>query len=104
MMLRLLPETPEEPFALWEILNGDDEPLVGLILDSKFQSLVVPLCCIITNNRRVVKFLQAEYLMRVEVPHTCSCPEWDQPFVWVSPMTSDLEGLILEYFETGEHI
>ena len=37
MMLRLLPETPQEPFALWEILNKDDEPLVGLILDSKFE-------------------------------------------------------------------
>uniref|UniRef100_A0A3Q2NPZ1 Collagen type XIV alpha 1 chain n=1 Tax=Fundulus heteroclitus TaxID=8078 RepID=A0A3Q2NPZ1_FUNHE len=33
MMLRLLPETPQEPFALWEILNKDNEPMVGLILD-----------------------------------------------------------------------
>jgi len=35
MMLRLLPETPQEPFALWEILNKDNNPLVGLILDSE---------------------------------------------------------------------
>lgn len=40
MMLRLLPETPQEPFALWEILDKDNEPLVGLILDSKSESLV----------------------------------------------------------------
>lgn len=43
MMLRLLPETPQEPFALWEILDKDNEPLVGLILDSKFESLVFSL-------------------------------------------------------------
>lgn len=41
MMLRLLPETPQEPFALWEILNKDNEPMVGLILDSESESLKV---------------------------------------------------------------
>ncbi|KAM4735746.1 collagen alpha-1(XIV) chain [Anableps anableps] len=39
MMLRLLPETPQEPFALWEILNKDNEPMVGLILDSSGKTL-----------------------------------------------------------------
>nr|XP_019946701.1 PREDICTED: collagen alpha-1(XIV) chain [Paralichthys olivaceus] len=39
MMIRLLPETPEEPFALWEILNKDHEPLVGLILDNSGKTL-----------------------------------------------------------------
>uniref|UniRef100_A0A3Q2G2Y4 Collagen type XIV alpha 1 chain n=1 Tax=Cyprinodon variegatus TaxID=28743 RepID=A0A3Q2G2Y4_CYPVA len=39
MMLRLLPETPQEPFALWEILNKDNEPIVGLILDSSGKTL-----------------------------------------------------------------
>ncbi|XP_028326880.1 collagen alpha-1(XIV) chain isoform X2 [Gouania willdenowi] len=39
MMLRLLPETPQEPFALWEILNQDNEPLVGLILDNSGKTL-----------------------------------------------------------------
>ncbi|XP_044215534.1 collagen alpha-1(XIV) chain isoform X1 [Thunnus albacares] len=39
MMLRLLPETPQEPFALWEILNKDSEPLVGLILDNSGKTL-----------------------------------------------------------------
>ncbi|KAM7420454.1 hypothetical protein PAMA_014937 [Pampus argenteus] len=39
MMLRLLPETPQEPFALWEILNRDNEPLVGLILDNSGKTL-----------------------------------------------------------------
>ncbi|ROI15268.1 Collagen alpha-1(XIV) chain [Anabarilius grahami] len=33
MLFRLLPETPQEPFALWEILNNNNEPLVGVILD-----------------------------------------------------------------------
>ncbi|KAI4876701.1 hypothetical protein NFI96_002792 [Prochilodus magdalenae] len=28
MLFRLLPETPQEPFALWEILNSRNEPLV----------------------------------------------------------------------------
>uniref|UniRef100_A0A674D5U0 Collagen type XIV alpha 1 chain n=1 Tax=Salmo trutta TaxID=8032 RepID=A0A674D5U0_SALTR len=35
MLFRLLSETPKEPFALWEILNKDNEPLVGVILDNK---------------------------------------------------------------------
>ncbi|XP_061809382.1 collagen alpha-1(XIV) chain isoform X2 [Nerophis lumbriciformis] len=39
MMIRLLPETPQEPFALWEILNKDKEPLVGLILDNSGKTL-----------------------------------------------------------------
>uniref|UniRef100_A0A3B5BAD1 Collagen type XIV alpha 1 chain n=1 Tax=Stegastes partitus TaxID=144197 RepID=A0A3B5BAD1_9TELE len=39
MMLRLLPETPQEPFALWEILKKDNEPLVGLILDNSGKTL-----------------------------------------------------------------
>uniref|UniRef100_A0A3Q3EL43 Collagen, type XIV, alpha 1a n=1 Tax=Labrus bergylta TaxID=56723 RepID=A0A3Q3EL43_9LABR len=39
MMLRLLPETPQEPFALWEILDKDNEPLVGLILDNSGKTL-----------------------------------------------------------------
>ncbi|KAM3614957.1 uncharacterized protein V6R79_021344 [Siganus canaliculatus] len=39
MMLRLLPETPQEPFALWEILDKDNEPMVGLILDNSGKTL-----------------------------------------------------------------
>ncbi|XP_059375547.1 collagen alpha-1(XIV) chain, partial [Carassius carassius] len=33
LLFRLLPETPQEPFALWEVLNSNNEPLVGVILD-----------------------------------------------------------------------
>ncbi|XP_071061001.1 collagen alpha-1(XIV) chain-like [Pseudochaenichthys georgianus] len=33
LLFRLLPNTPEEPFALWEILNKNNEPLVGVIMD-----------------------------------------------------------------------
>lgn len=39
MMLRLLPETPQEPFALWEILDKHNQPLVGLILDNAGKTL-----------------------------------------------------------------
>ncbi|XP_034533113.1 collagen alpha-1(XIV) chain-like [Notolabrus celidotus] len=35
LLFRLLPDTPEEPFALWEILNQNNEPLVGVIVDSE---------------------------------------------------------------------
>lgn len=35
LLFRLLPNTPEEPFALWEILNRNNEPLVGVIVDSE---------------------------------------------------------------------
>lgn len=36
LLFRILPETPPEPFALWEILNQKNEALVGVILDSMF--------------------------------------------------------------------
>ncbi|KAJ8273127.1 hypothetical protein GJAV_G00097750 [Gymnothorax javanicus] len=39
VLFRLLPETPQEPFALWEVLNKDNEPLVGLILDISGKTL-----------------------------------------------------------------
>uniref|UniRef100_A0A674D5L7 Collagen type XIV alpha 1 chain n=1 Tax=Salmo trutta TaxID=8032 RepID=A0A674D5L7_SALTR len=39
MLFRLLSETPKEPFALWEILNKDNEPLVGVILDNGGKTL-----------------------------------------------------------------
>ncbi|KAM4631025.1 collagen alpha-1(XIV) chain isoform 2-T2 [Polymixia lowei] len=39
LLFRLLPDTPQEPFALWEILNKDNEPLVGVILDNGGKTL-----------------------------------------------------------------
>ncbi|XP_036791415.1 collagen alpha-1(XIV) chain isoform X4 [Oncorhynchus mykiss] len=39
ILFRLLPDTPQEPFALWEILNKDNEPLVGVILDNGGKTL-----------------------------------------------------------------
>ncbi|XP_063307174.1 collagen alpha-1(XIV) chain isoform X2 [Pelobates fuscus] len=38
-LFRILPDTPKEPFALWEILNKDYEPLVGVILDNSGKTL-----------------------------------------------------------------
>uniref|UniRef100_A0A8C5MQ23 Collagen type XIV alpha 1 chain n=1 Tax=Leptobrachium leishanense TaxID=445787 RepID=A0A8C5MQ23_9ANUR len=38
-LFRILPDTPKEPFALWEILNKDYEPLVGVILDNGGRTL-----------------------------------------------------------------
>lgn len=39
LLFRLLPDTPQEPFALWEVLNKNNEPLVGVILDSESQKI-----------------------------------------------------------------
>ncbi|XP_074542763.1 collagen alpha-1(XIV) chain isoform X2 [Halichoeres trimaculatus] len=39
LLFRLLPDTPEEPFALWEVLNDNNEPLVGVILDNGGKTL-----------------------------------------------------------------
>lgn len=39
LIFRLLPETPPEPFAVWEILNKRNEPLVGVILDNGGKTL-----------------------------------------------------------------
>ncbi|XP_030074425.1 collagen alpha-1(XIV) chain isoform X1 [Microcaecilia unicolor] len=38
-LFRILPDTPQEPFALWEILNKELEPLVGIILDNGGKTL-----------------------------------------------------------------
>ncbi|XP_075405438.1 collagen alpha-1(XIV) chain isoform X2 [Tenrec ecaudatus] len=38
-LFRILPDTPEEPFALWEILNKNSVPLVGVILDNGGKTL-----------------------------------------------------------------
>uniref|UniRef100_A0A8C8R9W4 Collagen alpha-1(XX) chain n=1 Tax=Pelusios castaneus TaxID=367368 RepID=A0A8C8R9W4_9SAUR len=40
ILLRLLPETPKEPFAVWQITNEDFQPLLGVILDSSKKSLI----------------------------------------------------------------
>ncbi|XP_061617018.1 collagen alpha-1(XIV) chain-like isoform X1 [Phyllopteryx taeniolatus] len=39
LLFRLLPGTPREPFALWEVLDQDHEPLVGVILDNGGKTL-----------------------------------------------------------------
>uniref|UniRef100_A0A8C3S0P3 Collagen alpha-1(XIV) chain n=1 Tax=Chelydra serpentina TaxID=8475 RepID=A0A8C3S0P3_CHESE len=39
-LFRILPDTPQEPFALWEILNEKYEPLVGIILDNDGKTLI----------------------------------------------------------------
>lgn len=39
ILFRLLPDTPTEPFALWEILDSDSEPLVGVIMDNGGKTL-----------------------------------------------------------------
>ncbi|KPP78684.1 collagen alpha-1(XIV) chain-like [Scleropages formosus] len=39
VLFRLLPDTPQEPFAMWEILNKENEPLVGVILDNGGKTL-----------------------------------------------------------------
>ncbi|XP_024154110.1 collagen alpha-1(XIV) chain isoform X3 [Oryzias melastigma] len=39
LLFRLLHDTPEEPFALWEILNKDNDPLAGVILDNGGKTL-----------------------------------------------------------------
>lgn len=38
-LFRILPDTPEEPFALWEILNKHSDPQVGVILDNGGKTL-----------------------------------------------------------------
>ncbi|XP_055490682.1 collagen alpha-1(XIV) chain isoform X2 [Leucoraja erinacea] len=38
-LFRLLSDTPQEPFALWEVLNKQSEPLVGVILDNGRKAL-----------------------------------------------------------------
>ncbi|KAM9178131.1 collagen alpha-1(XX) chain [Mergus octosetaceus] len=38
-LLRLLPETPKEPFAVWQITDEDFQPLLGVSLDPSKKSL-----------------------------------------------------------------
>ncbi|XP_078275198.1 LOW QUALITY PROTEIN: collagen alpha-1(XIV) chain-like [Rhinoraja longicauda] len=39
LLFRLLTNTTEEPFALWQIVDENFQPLVGIVLDSKLQTL-----------------------------------------------------------------
>ncbi|XP_052003748.1 collagen alpha-1(XIV) chain-like isoform X4 [Xyrauchen texanus] len=39
VLFRILPETPQEPFALWEILDKNNQPLIGIILDNGGKTL-----------------------------------------------------------------
>lgn len=50
VLFRILPETPQEAFALWEILNKANEPLVGLILDSEY-SIWLPAVCVSVTKK-----------------------------------------------------
>lgn len=50
LLFRLLPHTPQEPFALWEILDKDKEPLVGVILDSESPQMCVCLHRFLTSS------------------------------------------------------
>ncbi|CAM5152529.1 unnamed protein product [Eretmochelys imbricata] len=39
ILLRLLPETPKVPFAVWQLTDEDFQPILGVILDSSKKSL-----------------------------------------------------------------
>ncbi|XP_061486995.1 collagen alpha-1(XX) chain-like isoform X2 [Rhineura floridana] len=39
-LLRLLPESPREAFAVWQITDEDYQPVLGIILDSNKKSLI----------------------------------------------------------------
>ncbi|KAK7939882.1 hypothetical protein WMY93_003208 [Mugilogobius chulae] len=39
LLFRLLPNTPPEPFAVWEILDKTNEPVVGVIMDNGGKTL-----------------------------------------------------------------
>lgn len=64
LLFRLLADTPEEPFALWEILNKNNEPLVGVILDSELRNTFI--CFHFTSRLKPIKinqWIQNIYLM-----------------------------------------
>uniref|UniRef100_A0A3Q2CA21 Collagen type XIV alpha 1 chain n=1 Tax=Cyprinodon variegatus TaxID=28743 RepID=A0A3Q2CA21_CYPVA len=39
LLFRVLPDTPKEPFAIWEILNKNNDPQTGVILDNSGKTL-----------------------------------------------------------------
>uniref|UniRef100_UPI00398F75D5 collagen alpha-1(XIV) chain-like n=1 Tax=Pristiophorus japonicus TaxID=55135 RepID=UPI00398F75D5 len=39
LLFRLLPNTPKEPYAIWQIVDKDFQPLVGVVLDHNQQTL-----------------------------------------------------------------
>lgn len=51
LLFRLLPESPNEPFAIWQITDRDYKPQVGVVLDRKddyaycIENLYVTLLC-----------------------------------------------------------
>uniref|UniRef100_A0A8C3MDP1 Uncharacterized protein n=1 Tax=Geospiza parvula TaxID=87175 RepID=A0A8C3MDP1_GEOPR len=40
VLLRLLPDTPKEPFAVWQVTDEDFQPLLGVNLDPSEKSLI----------------------------------------------------------------
>ncbi|OXB67866.1 hypothetical protein ASZ78_005548, partial [Callipepla squamata] len=42
VLLRLLPDTPKEPFAVWQITDEDFQPLLGVNIDRKRSNLGLP--------------------------------------------------------------
>lgn len=45
-LLRLLPETPREAFALWQMTAEDFQPVLGVLLDGQLggRGVVSPAC------------------------------------------------------------
>lgn len=65
LLFRVLPDTPEEPFALWEILNKDNEPLVGVILDSEWDRIrfsFLPVTFVSFFKLRLVFLVDVQFL------------------------------------------
>lgn len=78
LLFRLLPNTPEEPFAIWEILNKNNEPLVGVILDSesnianmflefKLKPRKVGCCCRVRETNRKVFVISCRWRKNSDV-------------------------------------
>lgn len=45
LLFRLLPETPNDPFAIWQITDRDYKPQVGVIADRKDFYLILRHMC-----------------------------------------------------------
>lgn len=56
MLFRLLPESPNEPFAIWQITDRDYKPQVGVVLDRKddyaywSENLYITLFCMYSSK------------------------------------------------------
>lgn len=61
LLLRLLPDTPSEPFDIWQISDKNNNPEVGVTMNRRFQSLLIDGRCDLVKFYNIYFFLELDF-------------------------------------------